>query len=70
MLVRQNLDQQVYEILQSSILNGKYKAGFKIVPNDISSELGISKTPITHALKRLEQDATTKQIWRQWICLG
>lgn len=56
MLVRQNLDEQVYEIIQNSILNGKYKAGFKIIPNDISSELGISRTPITHALKRLEQE--------------
>lgn len=56
MLIKQNLDEQVYEAIQNSILNGKYKPGFKIIPNDISDELGISRTPITHALKRLEQE--------------
>lgn len=56
MKIKQSLDEKVYEILLDFILQEKFKAGVRLVPNDISSELGISRTPITLALKRLEQE--------------
>lgn len=69
MIVKQNLDEQVYEVLQNNILSGKYKAGLKIVPNDIANELGISRTPITHALKRLEQEGLITAIRGGKYCI-
>lgn len=69
MLIKQNLDEQAYEAIQNMILNAKYKAGHKIIPNDISDELGISRTPITHALKRLEQEGLITAIRGGKYCI-
>ncbi len=69
MLIKQNLDEQAYEAIQNMILNARYKAGFKIIPNDISNELGISRTPITHALKRLEQEGLITAIRGGKYCI-
>jgi Transcriptional regulators len=69
MIIKQNLDDQAYEVIQNMILNAKYKAGHKIIPNDISSELGISRTPITHALKRLEQEGLITAIQGGKYCI-
>ena len=51
-----SLANQVYERIESNILNGVYAAGEVISENKLSEELGVSRTPIREALARLESD--------------
>ena len=49
-----SLSVKVFEILERDILNGTYSAGDQLVESKISSELGVSRTPVREALKQLE----------------
>ncbi len=46
---------QVYEYLRARIVDGSLSPGARIVERALTS-LGVSRTPIREALKRLEQD--------------
>ena len=48
------LDQRVYSAIEDKILSGEYKAGEQITENRLSSELGVSRTPVREALMMLE----------------
>ncbi len=51
-----NLDQKVYSQLKSMILDQKLKPGSKIYQEKLAEDLGISRTPLVNALKKLEQE--------------
>lgn len=51
-----SLANQVYEKIESNILNGVYAAGEVISENKLSEELGVSRTPIREAMARLQAD--------------
>ncbi len=51
-----SLADQVFEQLENDILSGKYSRGENITESKLSSELGVSRTPIREALRRLEQE--------------
>jgi len=51
-----NLDQKVYSQLKSMILNQDLKSGSKIYQEKLAEDLGISRTPLVNALKKLEQE--------------
>ena len=48
-----SLSDQVFEHLESNILSGKYQRGEIITELQLCSELGVSRTPIREALRRL-----------------
>jgi len=48
------LDQRVYSAIEEKILSGEYKVGEQITENRLSSELGVSRTPVREALMMLE----------------
>lgn len=50
------LHKVVYKKIRQSILSGAMKPGEKIVENEISKRLSISKTPIREALRELSQE--------------
>jgi DNA-binding GntR family transcriptional regulator len=52
---KQDLTGKVYEEIRSRILNFKFAPGYKISDEEISSELGISRTPVREALNRLSE---------------
>jgi len=52
----ENLDNKVYRQLKSMILDQKLKPGSKIYQEKIAEEMGISRTPLVNALKKLEQE--------------
>lgn len=52
----ENLDFKIYKSLKAMIVAGKLKAGEKIYQDKIASQLGVSRTPLMHALKKLEQE--------------
>ncbi len=47
---------QVFENLERDILSGKYVRGDVLTETKLSDELGVSRTPIREALRRLEQE--------------
>ena len=51
-----SLANQVYERIESNILNGVYEKGEIISESKLSEELGVSRTPIREALARLQND--------------
>ena len=54
MLNTKSLREQVYEYLRDEIQNGNLLPGSTINPNEISKQLGISKTPLRDAIIQLE----------------
>jgi len=51
-----NLDQKAYDQLKAMILDQKLKSGSKIYQEKLAIDLGISRTPLVNALKKLEQE--------------
>ena len=50
------LKDLVYEHLRRSIIEGEYEVGAALREVDISTSLGVSKTPVREALVRLQSD--------------
>ena len=61
-----SLAEQVFERLESDILTGVYQRGDVLTELKLVSDLGVSRTPVREALRRLEQEhiieITTKGI--------
>ena len=45
----------VYDVLRTAILQGRIKAGHRIVEKEYAEKFGISRTPVREALRKLEQ---------------
>ena len=62
---RQNLTDEVYNILADRIVNRKLKPGARLIEDELAEDLGISRTPIREALNRLAQDGLVELIPRK-----
>ena len=51
-----SLADQVFERLETDILSGRYQPGDVLTELKLVSDLGVSRTPIREALRRLEQE--------------
>ena len=51
-----SLADQVFEHLETDILRGKYQRGDILTENHLCEILGVSRTPIREALRRLQQE--------------
>jgi len=51
-----SLADQIFERLENDILTQKYERGEILTEAKISEELGVSRTPVREALRRLEQE--------------
>jgi len=65
-----SLADQVFEHLETDILSGKYQRGEVLTEGKLSAELGVSRTPIREALRRLEQEHIIEEGSRGAIVLG
>jgi len=52
----ENLDHKVYKTLKAMILGQKLSPGAKIHQEKLADDLGVSRTPLVNALKKLEQE--------------
>ena len=50
------LSQRVYTILKTAIIQGDLEEGFKLTETKVAKELGVSKTPVREALRRLADE--------------
>jgi len=52
-LDRTDLTEQTYQVLKDHILRRQFQPGERISVDDVAQHLGVSRTPVTDALKRL-----------------
>ncbi len=57
-----SLADQIFEKLEYDILSGKYKRGEILTELKLSEELGVSRTPIREALRRLSQERIIEEV--------
>jgi DNA-binding GntR family transcriptional regulator len=55
-VVRTNLNAQVYDILKEMIADRRFMPGSSLNVESLTKELGVSRTPIWEAVRRLEQE--------------
>ena len=52
----QTIADQVYSILKKNICEGQYPPGFWLQENELCEQLGVSRSPVREALRRLVSD--------------
>lgn len=50
-----------YEMIRDRIFNGEYAGGTKLVEERLATEIGVSRTPVREAIRRLEQEGLIKR---------
>ena len=55
-----NSQKLAYEYIRERMLDGTYAGGMKLGEERLASEIGVSRTPIREAIKRLEQEGLIK----------
>lgn len=60
-----DLAEQTYEVLRENILRRQMKPGEKILVDEVARTLGISRTPVMDALKRLASDGLVEIVPRR-----
>lgn len=59
---RKKLSNQVYDILKEMIANHRFQPGARLNVEQITKELGVSRTPVWEAVSRLEQEDLVENI--------
>lgn len=59
---RKKLSNQVYDILKDMIANHRFQPGARLNVEQITKELGVSRTPVWEAVSRLEQEDLVENI--------
>ncbi len=65
-----SLAEQVFDRLETDILSGKYRQGEILTELKLVSDLGVSRTPIREALRRLEQEHIIEITQRGIVVIG
>lgn len=65
-----SLADQVFENLENDILSGKYQRGELLTESRLCQTLGVSRTPIREALRRLSQEHIIEESGKGSIVLG
>ncbi len=64
------LADQVFERLETDILSGQYTRGEFLIETDLCNELGVSRTPVREALRRLQQEHLVEETKKGLKVLG
>lgn len=56
-----NAQLKAYEMIRDQILDGTYPGGMKLIETRLAEEIGVSRTPIREAIRRLEQEGLIKR---------
>ena len=65
-----SLAEQVFDRLETDILSGKYQPGEILTELKLVADLGVSRTPIREALRRLEQEHIIEMTQKGILVLG
>lgn len=50
-----SLSERIFNSIEKAILSGSIKPGERLVETKLSTDLGVSKSPVREALRRLEK---------------
>ncbi len=62
-----SLQQLVYGWVKDAILSGRFEPGTRLVEQSLSKELGVSRSPLREALRRLEQEGLVRAAPRRGV---
>ncbi|MBO4360743.1 MAG: GntR family transcriptional regulator [Eubacteriaceae bacterium] len=65
-----SLADQVFDYLENDILTGVYARGEILTEGKISEKLGVSRTPVREALRRLEQEHLIEESGKGMLVVG
>lgn len=65
-----SIADQIFEKLEHDILIGKYARGEVLTEMALTAELGVSRTPIREALRRLEQEHIIEETSKGAVVIG
>ena len=65
-----NLNQLVYQRLRRDILDGKLRPGARLKQEEVTRELGVSRTPVREALHRLETEGLIQFLRRSTVVVS
>ena len=65
-----SIADQIFEQLERDILTGRYPRGEVLSEMRLSTELGVSRTPIREAIRRLEQEHILEESGRGMVVVG
>lgn len=65
-----SIADQIFEQLEHDILSGKYARGEILSELRLSNELGVSRTPVREAIRRLEQENILQEAGRGVVVVG
>ena len=55
-------NEKVYQAIRNMIALHRFKAGFNLNVQKLSKELGVSRTPVWEAMRKLEQEGVVETI--------
>lgn len=61
MLEKTSLVDKVVNVIKDKILEGEIEPGAQLIQNKLANELGISRTPVMHALEKLETEGVVRK---------
>ena len=67
LIEHENLDDKVYARIKDMIAGGGLSPGQRIVQEDLARDMGVSRTPLVNALKRLAQERLLEWLPRRGI---
>ena len=67
---RQRLSNQVYDILKDMIANHRFNPGTRINVEQITKEVGASRTPVWEAVHRLDPGGASGKHSEPWCFYG
>lgn len=65
-----SLNQLVYQRLRRDILDGKLRPGARLKQEEVTRELGVSRTPVREALHRLETEGLIQFLRRSTVIVS
>ena len=60
-----SLSDRIFEIIEKAILSGSVRPGERIIETELAKNLGISKSPVREALKKLEGEGIVQLVPRK-----
>jgi DNA-binding GntR family transcriptional regulator len=63
---RQSIREDVYDKLLDWIMEGVFRPGEKLVDKELAEHMGVSRTPVREALRRLEDKALVESAANRW----
>jgi len=67
LIEHENLDDKIYARLKGLIADGTLSAGERILQEKLAQDMGVSRTPLVNALKRLAQERLVEWVSRRGI---